>query len=61
MSDVGIDRFTGELVVDRVDLLMDVGRMINPTHCELQVRGAALFGLGQVLFEELYLAEKDPA
>jgi CO/xanthine dehydrogenase Mo-binding subunit len=27
--------------------------MINPTQCELQVDGAALFGLGQALFEEL--------
>jgi CO/xanthine dehydrogenase Mo-binding subunit len=27
--------------------------MINPTQCELQVRGAALFGVGQALFEEL--------
>jgi CO/xanthine dehydrogenase Mo-binding subunit len=27
--------------------------MVNPTLCELQVRGAALFGLGQALFEEL--------
>jgi CO/xanthine dehydrogenase Mo-binding subunit len=27
--------------------------MINPIQCELQVRGAALMGLGQSLFEEL--------
>jgi CO/xanthine dehydrogenase Mo-binding subunit len=27
--------------------------MINPTHIDLQVLGASLFGVGQVLFEEL--------
>jgi CO/xanthine dehydrogenase Mo-binding subunit len=27
--------------------------MINPLQCELQVEGAALFGVGQALFEEI--------
>ena len=30
VAEVTIDRFTGELTFDRGDLLMDIGRMINP-------------------------------
>ena len=50
---VTIDTETGRVTVDRLHLALYVGRMINPTQCELQVRGAALFGLGQALFEDL--------
>ena len=34
-------------------LALYVGRMINPLQCELQIEGAATFGVGQSLFEEI--------
>jgi CO/xanthine dehydrogenase Mo-binding subunit len=51
--EVTVDTETGRITVDKLHLGLYVGRMINPTNCELQVRGAGLFGLGQALFEEL--------
>jgi CO/xanthine dehydrogenase Mo-binding subunit len=51
--EVTVDTETGRVTVDRLHLGLYVGRMINPTQCELQVRGAGLFGVGQALFEEL--------
>jgi CO/xanthine dehydrogenase Mo-binding subunit len=52
-AEVAVDTETGRVTIERLHLALYVGRMINPTQCELQVRGAALFGLGQALFEEL--------
>jgi CO/xanthine dehydrogenase Mo-binding subunit len=52
-AEVTVDTETGRVTIERLHLGLYVGRMINPTQCELQVRGAALFGVGQVLFEEL--------
>ncbi|MEM6471645.1 MAG: xanthine dehydrogenase molybdopterin binding subunit, partial [Planctomycetota bacterium] len=53
VAEVTIDRFTGELVVDRVDLLMDVGQMINPGIDEGQVIGGFIQGMGWCTGEEL--------
>jgi CO/xanthine dehydrogenase Mo-binding subunit len=52
-AEVAVDTETGRVAIERLHLALYVGRMINPTQCELQVRGAALFGLGQALFEEV--------
>jgi CO/xanthine dehydrogenase Mo-binding subunit len=52
-AEVAVDTETGKVTIERLHLALYVGRMINPTQCELQVRGAATFGLGQALFEEL--------
>jgi CO/xanthine dehydrogenase Mo-binding subunit len=52
-AEVEVDEETGRVVVRRLHVSLYVGRMINPTSCELQVEGASLFGLGQALFEEL--------
>jgi CO/xanthine dehydrogenase Mo-binding subunit len=52
-AEVTVDTETGRVTIERLHLGLYVGRMINPTQCELQVRGAALFGVGQVLFEDL--------
>jgi CO/xanthine dehydrogenase Mo-binding subunit len=51
--EVEVDEETGRVTLLRLHLGLYVGRMINPTQCELQVQGAALFGVGQALFEEL--------
>ena len=52
-AEVDVDEETGRIEVRRLHVALYVGRMINPTNCELQVEGAALFGVGQALFEEL--------
>ncbi|MEM9588784.1 MAG: xanthine dehydrogenase molybdopterin binding subunit [Planctomycetota bacterium] len=53
VAEVTIDRFTGETVVDRVDLLMDVGEMINPGIDAGQVIGGFIQGMGWCTNEEL--------
>ncbi len=53
VAEVTIDRFTGELTFDRADLLMDVGRMINPGVDRGQVIGGFIQGVGWVTNEEL--------
>jgi len=51
--EVEVDRETGKVEITKLHLGLYVGRMINPTNCQLQVQGAALMGLGQALFEEM--------
>ncbi len=51
--EVEIDRFTGELTVARADLLIDIGRSINPGVDRGQVIGGFLQGLGWVTAEAL--------
>ncbi len=53
VSEVTIDRFTGEMTVDRVDMLMDVGEMINPGVDYGQIIGGFIQGMGWVTTEEL--------
>src|SRR4029079_14405232 len=52
-SEVLIDRFTGELKVARVDLLMDLGKSINPGIDRGQIVGGFVQGMGWVTTEEL--------
>jgi len=56
-SEVLIDRFTGEMKVVRVDLLMDAGKCINPGIDRGQVTGGFIQGMGWVTTEELKYAE----
>jgi len=58
VSEVTIDRFTGELTVDRVDVLMDVGKMINPGIDIGQIIGGFVQGMGWCTNEELVYDEK---
>jgi xanthine dehydrogenase large subunit len=53
VSEVTIDRFTGELIVDRIDVLMDLGEMINPGIDLGQVVGGFVQGMGWCTNEEL--------
>jgi xanthine dehydrogenase large subunit len=53
VSEVEIDRFTGELKVLRVDLLMDAGQCINPGIDRGQLSGGFMQGLGWATTEEL--------
>ncbi len=52
-SEVEIDRFTGDLTVLRTDILMDIGRPINPTIDRGQLVGGFVQGLGWLTTEEL--------
>ena len=53
VSEVTIDRLSGEMTVDRVDLLMDLGTMINPAIDVGQVIGGFVQGMGWCTNEEL--------
>jgi xanthine dehydrogenase large subunit len=57
-SEVLIDRFTGELKVLRTDILMDIGRPINPGVDRGQCVGAFVQGMGWVTTEELRYTDK---
>lgn len=57
-SEVEIDRFTGDLKVLRVDVLMDAGQSINPGIDRGQLAGGFMQGLGWVTTEELKYSSK---
>jgi len=48
-----IDRFTGDLAVTRVDLIMDAGRPLNPGIDRGQIVGGFVQGMGWVTGEQL--------
>jgi CO/xanthine dehydrogenase Mo-binding subunit len=52
-AEVEVDTETGEVKILRYVSLTDAGKMINPRQCHAQDEGAAVFGLGQALFEDL--------
>ncbi len=52
-SEVSIDLLTGELQVERVDILQDVGRSLNPALDRGQVEGGFVQGMGWLTTEEL--------
>ena len=53
VAEVLIDRLTGEVKVTRVDILMDIGRSINPAIDRGQVIGGFVQGMGWATTEEL--------
>ena len=57
-SEVLIDRFTGDLKVLRCDVLMDIGKPINPGIDRGQLVGAFIQGMGWVTTEELRYDDK---
>ena len=52
-SEVTIDTLTGEMKVDRVDILHDVGRSLNPAIDMGQIEGGFVQGMGWLTTEEL--------
>lgn len=52
-SEVTIDTFTGEMKVDRVDILHDVGRSLNEAIDIGQIEGGFVQGMGWLTTEEL--------
>ena len=57
VSEVLIDRLTGELAVTRVNILMDIGRSLNPAIDLGQVIGGFVQGMGWSTTEELLYSE----
>ena len=57
-SEVLIDRFTGELKILRSDLLMDIGKSMNPGIDRGQIVGAFVQGMGWLTTEALKYSEK---
>lgn len=53
VAEVLIDRFLGDVKVQRIDMLMDLGRMINPAIDRGQVIGGFVQGMGWVTTEKL--------
>ncbi len=58
VSEVAIDRLTGDLRVERVDLIIDIGRLINPGIDRGQVIGGFVQGMGWVTTECLVYSER---
>jgi CO/xanthine dehydrogenase Mo-binding subunit len=58
VAEVAVDVETGEVRVERVAAIHDVGRVINPLGASSQVEGGIIQGLGHTLSEERLL---DPA
>jgi xanthine dehydrogenase large subunit len=58
VSEVTIDTLTGEYVVDRVDILHDVGKSLNPAVDMGQVEGGFVQGMGWLTTEELWWDDK---
>ncbi|MGV3526845.1 MAG: xanthine dehydrogenase molybdopterin binding subunit [Candidatus Sericytochromatia bacterium] len=58
LSEVLIDRFSGELKVMATEILMDLGRPINPSIDYGQVSGAFVQGMGWVTSENLVYGDK---
>ena len=58
VAEVEIDRFTGQLRVPRADLLIDIGRSINPGVDGGQITGGFIQGMGWVTTEALVYGDQ---
>jgi xanthine dehydrogenase large subunit len=58
VSEVSIDTLTGEYHVDRVDILHDVGKSLNPAIDMGQIEGGFIQGMGWLTTEELWWDDK---
>ena len=54
VSEVSVDTLTGEYIVNRADVLHDVGRSLNPAIDKGQVEGGFIQGMGWLTTEELW-------
>ena len=54
VSEVSIDTLTGEYMVDRTDILHDVGKSLNPAIDIGQIEGGFVQGMGWLTTEELW-------
>jgi xanthine dehydrogenase YagR molybdenum-binding subunit len=61
VAEVAIDVETGEVRVERIAAIHDVGRVINPLGASSQVEGGIIQGIGHTLFEERLMDRNDGA
>jgi CO/xanthine dehydrogenase Mo-binding subunit len=61
VAEVAVDVETGEVRVDRIAAVHDVGRVINPLGASSQVEGGIIQGLGHTLSEERLLDPRSGA
>ncbi len=54
VSEVTVNRLTGDYVIDRTDIIHDVGKSLNPVLDRGQVEGAFVQGMGWLTTEELW-------
>jgi CO/xanthine dehydrogenase Mo-binding subunit len=52
VAEVAVDVETGEVTVDRIAAIHDVGRVINPLGASSQIEGGIIQGIGHTLSEE---------
>ena len=52
VAEVAVDVETGEVTVERIAAIHDVGRVINPLGASSQVEGGIIQGIGHTLSEE---------
>ena len=57
MADVRVDMETGDILVDKLQMVHDCGRAINPMGVEGQLQGGGMMGYGYVLYEDLSISE----
>jgi xanthine dehydrogenase large subunit len=57
-SEVSVDRYTGEVKIERVDILMDLGRPVSEGLDLGQVYGGFIQGMGWVTTEKLFYDKK---
>lgn len=57
-SEVSIDTLTGEYVIERTDILHDVGKSLNPAIDIGQIEGGFVQGMGWLTTEELWWDDK---
>jgi CO/xanthine dehydrogenase Mo-binding subunit len=55
VAEVAVDVETGEVRVERIAAVHDIGRVINPLGASSQVEGGIIQGLGHTLFEQRVL------
>jgi CO/xanthine dehydrogenase Mo-binding subunit len=53
VAEVEVDTETGDVTVERMTAVHDVGRVLNPVTLEGQIEGGVLQGVGMALFEEM--------
>lgn len=57
VAEVTVDRTSGEVVVDRVVCVQDMGIVVNPDGARMQMEGCIAMGMGYVFTEELRFEE----
>jgi xanthine dehydrogenase molybdenum-binding subunit len=58
-ADVAVDTGTGETKIEKLVLVHDIGRAINPATVEGQLEGGISMGLGYALFEDSAISPED--